>query len=520
MIAPVEYVKYGWRKAFGPSRAERQFEAKLDAIRENFENRIAAKYDAAGTSQELESYWSQTDFRSANAAQSYSVRRQVRSRARYECYESNTVAKRILNAKANDVVGSKSPGLQVTTKDREFNKVIEQRWKEFVDRTKLVRKLRQLYQAKLVDGEAFAERIINKTFDPSEPMTDIIVSEADVFTNPKHEEKENEADGIFHDDQGNPIKYRRLKEHPGENRLFHGNLEFDDLRAEDVIHWFRADRPGQLRGISEYVSALPLFAELRRYRIAVLTAAETAANFSAVLYSDAPAYGKDPDGILADVRKLPIFRRSMTRLPAGWKMEQLRSEQPNTGFKDLCDSLYQEIGGVTRTPLNIVLGSSRDYNFSSGKMDYQLYYNANDEDREDLRICVLERIFHWWIEEAMMIPGYLPSFGQFTRFDLPHRWIFQEREPIDELKAAQADQIKFNIGHLTDDDFAFREGIDPEEHAEKLGRQNKNRFDLGMPIPERFGYLLYTELLRQQAKTMSEGGNGNQSQESEAAAAT
>ncbi len=62
-----------------------------------------------------------------------------------------------------------------------------------------------------------------------------------------------------------------------------------------MIHYFRADRPGQSRGIPEITPALPLFAQLRRYTLAVLAAAETAADFAAVLYTDAPANGEaDP----------------------------------------------------------------------------------------------------------------------------------------------------------------------------------------------------------------------------------
>ena len=68
--------------------------------------------------------------------------------------------------------------------------------------------------------------------------------------------------------------------------------EFDRIAAEAVIHWFRADRPGQHRGLPEITPALPLFAQLRRYTLAVIGAAETAADFAAVLFTDAPADGE------------------------------------------------------------------------------------------------------------------------------------------------------------------------------------------------------------------------------------
>ncbi len=59
-----------------------------------------------------------------------------------------------------------------------------------------------------------------------------------------------------------------------------------------ILHYFRSDRPGQIRGIPDITPALPLFAQLRRFTLAVLAAAETAADFAGILYTDAPAGGE------------------------------------------------------------------------------------------------------------------------------------------------------------------------------------------------------------------------------------
>ena len=68
--------------------------------------------------------------------------------------------------------------------------------------------------------------------------------------------------------------------------------DYDRVPAESVVHWFRADRPGQARGIPDIMPALPLFAQLRRFTLAVIAAAETAADFAGILYTDAPANGE------------------------------------------------------------------------------------------------------------------------------------------------------------------------------------------------------------------------------------
>jgi hypothetical protein len=93
-----------------------------------------------------------------------------------------------------------------------------------------------------------------------------------------------------------------------------------------VLHWFRCDRPGQARGVPDILPALPLFAQLRRFTLAVIAAAETAADFAGILYTDAPASGE------ADAAEpfepIELEKRALVTMPGGWKMSQLQAEQP------------------------------------------------------------------------------------------------------------------------------------------------------------------------------------------------
>jgi len=73
---------------------------------------------------------------------------------------------------------------------------------------------------------------------------------------------------------------------------------------------------------------LPLFAQLRRFTLAVLGAAETAADFAGVLYTDAPANG-EADAI-EPMDTIELEARALLTMPGGWKMGQVRAEQPGT----------------------------------------------------------------------------------------------------------------------------------------------------------------------------------------------
>jgi capsid protein len=155
-----------------------------------------------------------------------------------------------------------------------------------------------------------------------------------------------EADGIVLDAYGLPAAYRVLRQHPGDLSYWAGpgagvDPAFDTLPASSVLHYFRPDRPGQLRGVPDITPALPLFAQLRRYTLAVIAAAETAADFAAVLYTDAPANGEaDP---LEPMDEVELEKRMATVLPGGWKLGQVHAEQPTTTYAEFKREILNEI---------------------------------------------------------------------------------------------------------------------------------------------------------------------------------
>jgi capsid protein len=178
--------------------------------------------------------------------------------------------------------------------------------------------------ARATDGEAFAVLTSNPRL-PTPVQLDLRLVEADrVCTPDLNAAAPNAVDGIVFDAAGNPVEYHVLKDHPGEG--YRAAREYDRVPAEAVLHWFRCDRPGQVRGVPDILPALPLFAQLRRFTLAVIAAAETAADFAGILYTDAPASGE------ADAAEpfepIELEKRALVTMPGGWKMSQLQAEQP------------------------------------------------------------------------------------------------------------------------------------------------------------------------------------------------
>jgi capsid protein len=181
--------------------------------------------------------------------------------------------------------------------------------------------------ARATDGEAFVVLTSNPSL-ATDIQLDIRLVEADQVATPDLSPlAQNAIDGIVFDAWGNPREYHVLRAHPGD--VASGiSRDYDCIPAESIVHWFRADRPGQARGIPDIMPALPLFAQLRRFTLAVIAAAETAADFAGILYTDAPANGEADSA--EPFEPIELEKRALLTMPGGWKMSQLEAQQSAT----------------------------------------------------------------------------------------------------------------------------------------------------------------------------------------------
>ncbi|OHB60789.1 MAG: hypothetical protein A2Y12_16095 [Planctomycetes bacterium GWF2_42_9] len=333
---------------------------------------LRARFDAAQTTADNQRHWANADSLSADGAASADVRKTLRNRSRYEI-ANNSYARGIVSTLANDVVGT-GPRLQMLTDDDNGNGIIETEFMNWASQIRLAQKLRTMRMARASDGEAFGILAINRNLN-SPVKLDLRLIEADQVTMPwsKYFNQQSQVDGIEFDEFGNPASYFVLKNHPGSMSLVF-EQDYNAVDAGSMVHWFRAERPGQSRGIPEITPALPLFAQLRRYTLAVIAAAETAADFAAVLYTDSPANGEAANLEPMDVVQLE--KRMATTLPDGWKLGQIEAHQPTTTYGEFKNQILNEIARCLNMPFNIAACNSSGYNYASGRLDHQTYYKS------------------------------------------------------------------------------------------------------------------------------------------------
>ena len=436
---------------------------------------LQGRYDAAQTTRENMRHWAMADGLSADAANSIDVRRTLRIRSRYEV-ANNSYAKGIVRTLANDCVGT-GPRLQVLTDNPRLNREIEAAFMQWATCVGLAAKLRTMRMAKTTDGEAFAVLVANKNLSGPVKL-DIRLIEADRVSSPftKLLLSNNTVDGIQFDRFNNPAFYYLLRNHPGD--LFSSLGKHDRIAAESMIHWFGADRPEQHRGIPEITPALPLFAQLRRYTLAVVAAAETAADFAAVLFTDSPANGEAAAVDPMDVVELE--KRMATVLPDGWKLGQVKAEQPCTSYAEFKREILNEIARCLNLPYNIAACNSSGYNYASGRLDHQTYYKSIRVEQHSLSTFVLDKIFHAWLTEySLRFPTLSPSTFSLEP-NLPHQWFFDGTEHVDPAKEANAQKIRLLSNTTTLAAEFARQGKDWETELAQRAKEIKLCETLGL----------------------------------------
>ena len=463
---------------------------RINAAQAQGKHTIRAKYDAAQTTSENEKHWSYVDGLSADAAASPSIRRTLRNRSRYEV-ANNSYARGISNFIANDTIGAQIRLSMMTTEiarangrgnnllTRDEASFVEGEFFAWMQATGMFNKLRTMRIARCVDGEGFGVLSTN-TRILTPVKLDMSLVEAEMVTDPwNYDPEPDSVDGIKFDRFGNPVTYRVLKEHPGSVGVVYGDAY--TVPADDMIHLFATERPGQRRGIPQLTPCLPLFAQMRRFTLAVLAAAETAADFAGIMMTQAPA---GEDAVISDpFERVEIERRALLTLPEGYDMKQLKPEQPVSTYAEFKREIIAEICRPLEIPINVALGDSSRHNYASGRLDWQTWFKSRRVDRSNIEYMVLDRLFAAWLREAMLIEGYLPQRLRSVRTDWSHTWMWDGDEHVDPQKEANAQATRLANLTTTLAEEWQKKGKDWEEQLTQIARERELMGKLGISMP-------------------------------------
>lgn len=470
MIAPAPAA----RRAFVVGRTGRGGEETREAEGDGSSTR--RRWDAADTNRLNAAHW-----RNAGVSQSMNADladdlNDLRDRATFEIANHGYLAG-MVSTFTDDVVGRSGPALNVRSEsDQGYADRLEAEWREWwasPDYTGVlsgVDMLNQWERTTFSLGEFIIQKVVDSgartkvrmrlaTIDPRRLGSPITGSRSDIVL------------GVELDSRGRPVRYWIRTNDPSIEGF--QTLDAKPFRAADIIHGFRQEESGQVRGYPRVAPVLQPAADLRDYGNQVLDAARLATDYAIVMY----ALNVDAENEKFDVTNecVELERRMMTSLPPGYDAKQLKPEQPSTGYDTFVREKLREIGRPLRMPLMILRADSSESNFSSARFDAQVYQRGIRCEQGWLERTTLNPLLADVEREALLATGERPS-------DLVVSWTWEGLPHVDPVKEANAERIGMANGTLSARQaIAARGGVYEDVMAE-LRREHPEREDLGLPL--------------------------------------
>lgn len=296
--------------------------------------------------------------------------------------------------------------------------------------------------------------------------------------------------GIEYDKAGQRVAYHIYKTHPG---ALYGGFYSETLRipAEDVIHVYRQDRPGQSRGVPWGAPVIMTLWDLGDYEDAELMRQKIAACF-AVFWIDNNGQMKlaqSPTESTPTWDDMPVDMLEpgmQQRLPPG---VDVKFATPPTvvGYDPFTRAQVRKIALGYGVPYEALAGDYSQVNFSSARMGWLEFQRIITHAQQQMMIPhFCQRVAEWFLDAAeIVVPGA-------TLADVHHTE--PRREMIDPTKEIPAMRDGIRSGLLSRSDAVRSMGEDPYRLDEEIAGDNERadglklrfdsdgRFAIGAPM--------------------------------------
>lgn len=271
--------------------------------------------------------------------------------------------------------------------------------------------------------------------------------------------------GIEVDKLGRRVAYYLFDEHPGDGWTFsRGTFVSKRIPAEDILHVFRMDRAGQLRGVSWFSPVILRLRDFDEYEDAQLVRQKIAACFTAFVYdSEAPeSTGKAAGAADLSERLEP---GAIEYLPPG-KNITMNTPPAVQGYSEYTSVSLHAVAAGLGVPYESLTGDYSQVNFTSGRMGRAEFHALLDVWQWKMlvpRLC--GGVFGWFIEAALL--AGLPAQGATAKHIAPRRVLV---DPTREIPAI----IKAIRAGLQSMPNGIREmGIEPADMLDEIEAWNK-----------------------------------------------
>lgn len=278
--------------------------------------------------------------------------------------------------------------------------------------------------------------------------------------------------GVEFDLIGRRVAYWLFREHPGSFRLDYRN-ESSRVSADNILHIYRVDRPGQVHGVSWFAPVVVRMQDLKDYSDAQLMRQKIAACFAAFVRTSEGFEGSTNPDLASPYRSEMLEPGIIERLGDG---EDITFAQPpQVSDSEYVRSTHREIAAGLGVTYEALTGDLSGVNFSSGRMGWIEFHRNIEAWRWNMLIPqMLEPIAQWTSESAGLTIG--------TSVPIRITWTPPRREMIDPTKEINAARDSIRAGLTSRSEEIRRMGYDAEEVDAEIAADNARIDRLGIGL--------------------------------------
>ena len=443
----------------------------------------------------------------------------LRARSR-QLYMSNPYASRFFNLVASNVLGKDGIRLEGRVKrepggdlDKPDNAILEAAWARWSKRQECsvdgrtgfldVQRIALLSVAR--DGE-----VLVRLHRSGEFGLQLELLEGDRLLTTHNAELENGGRirmGIEQDRYGKPVAYHLVKDPTqASGPRAGGRVQVERVPAEEVIHLYIMERPGQSRGYPWAAQAMRNLHMTDKYREAELVAARMAASKMA-FYTSPTGDGYTGDSVDDDGSLVQEVEPGLIeQLPEGVTLETIDWSHPNSNSGDFVKNCLRGVSAGLNVSYNSLAQDLEGVNFSSIRAGVQ-------EDRETYKSIqrflidhLLEPVYDAWLDAAMLA-GAVP-FPPRKR-DKYDEVVWRPRgfAYVDPQKDQAAFERAVALGTMSRSEIAAAQGKDFVDILDDLSKEERQAYELGVNISPRQTMPIYPAMIDPEAQAKGEFGD-------------
>lgn len=309
--------------------------------------------------------------------------------------------------------------------------------------------------------------------------------------------------GIELNERGERVAYHLYQTHPGGQMVHKQRFVPIRVPAERVIHVYRVERPGQMRGVPWLAPVIARIKDFGLYEDAILEKAKVEACFGALVTDfegQATALGKPgtQGGDYLDALEPGMIEY----LPPG---KDVKFAQPtsNSNHESYSKTSLQGVAAGANVTYEDLTWDFSNVNFSSARMARLSHWRSVESWRHDMLVPTLcDGVFGWWAQLAASLNNW-PRTPSALWSAPPMPMI----DPAKEGKAAK-DAIRSAIKTLPQ---TIRErGGDPRAHLDEIAEGNRMLDERGIITDSDPRHTSTTGQAHPKAPGEDDGGEGDE----------